>query len=85
MKGKARLINVIMVEEGDTQAFFTLQGTPIGTLKGGTLEEPAKTPEPPPEVKKGGVVKSLTPAEAKVEKDKEADKRVGNILDRKNE
>ncbi len=67
----ARLTNVIIIESGSEECYFTLQGIAIGILKGGARLEP-KEPKPTAEIK-GGVVGSQTPEEIEQETERETE------------
>ena len=70
MIDRARVVNVIVVEEGANRIYFTLEGVEIGSFVAGKKIAPKS--KPPEEKKpKSGVVKSPTPKEAKVQKERE--------------
>ena len=78
---KARLINVILVEDGANQSYYTLEGLAIGVFKSGKQEEP--TPEPEPKAK-GGVVTSPTPEEIAQNKEKDTERLIDKIRAKEN-
>ena len=73
---KARLVNVILVEDGANQSYYTLEGLAIGSFKAGKQEEP--TPEPEPKTK-GGVVTRPTPEEVAQNKEKDTERLIDKI------
>lgn len=75
---EARLVNVILVEDGSDQTYFTLEGVQIGGFKSGTKQEPPKMPEPMKQ-KKGGVVGRPTPDEVKKDKERQTDRLIDEI------
>lgn len=68
----ARVVEVILVEDNGNQTYYTLEGLEIGGWKGGTHQTPE--PEIPEQKEKGGVVKSPTPKEVRIQKAKEMEK-----------
>ena len=75
---KARLVNVIIVEDGANQSYYTLEGLPIGSFKAGKQEEP--TPESEPKAK-GGVVTRPSPKEVAETKEKDTERLIDKIRD----
>jgi len=73
---KARLVNVILVENGSDRSYFTLEGVEIGGFKEGKQELP-KPIKPPKH--KGGVVGRLTPQEVRKEKEVETEHLIDKI------
>jgi len=73
---KARLVNVILVEDGANQSYYTLEGLAIGVFKSGKQEKPALEPEPKA---KGGVVTSPTPEEIAQNKEKDTERLIDKI------
>lgn len=71
---KARITNVILVEEGNNQTYITLEGLEIGGFVSGKKSPPSQPWQEPVAKPKGGVVKAPTPKEVKAQKDKEADR-----------
>ena len=69
---KAKITNVILIEEGESRTFFTLEGVEIGGFLAGKKQPPKPRQEPP--TPKGGVVKALTGEQLQRQHDLEADK-----------
>lgn len=72
----ARLVNVIVVEDGTNQSYFTLEGIEIGSFKSGKQESP-KLPEP--KKPKGGVVGRPSPEEVREKKVVETESTIDKI------
>lgn len=64
----ARVVNVIMVEEGNSRIYFTLEGIEVGRLVDGKRVKP-KTPVAIPKPK-GAVTKAPSPKDVKREQKK---------------
>ena len=78
---KARLINVILVEDEVNQSYYTLEGLAIGSFKAGKQVELTPESEPKP---KGGVVTSPTPEEVAQDKEKKTERLIDKIRGDKN-
>ena len=74
---KAQLVNVILVEDGDNQTYFTLQGVQISEFKAGVVRRLADQKPDKPQIKAtkhGGVITALTPKQAAQTKELEEEK-----------
>ena len=76
---KARLVNIILVEDGDNQTYFTLQGVQISEFKAGAVrrladQKPNKLLKEIKKIKHGGVITALTPKQAAQTKELEEEK-----------
>lgn len=63
---KARVINVILVEDGANRTYFTLEGVEIGSFVAGRKTEPAPVE---PEGPKSAITRPPSPEEVRREQD----------------
>lgn len=83
----AKIINVIEVKSDTGLTYFTLDGLKIGgfTDRGiDTDEHPPRQPRTPT-VKPGGIAKTMTPKQARIERDKSEGNLADRIAERKDE
>ncbi len=72
-KPKARIVNVIVVTQGEELTYFTLEGIEIGGFRGGRKIVP-EVPVVTQEVPKGGIVTSPNPKAVRRAKELQLDK-----------
>lgn len=78
MASLAKIVNVILVENGQDREYYTLEGILIGGFKGGT---PIDTRPAENEVEQAGdVVRGKSPKEVRRDGEKKNDKTLTSIL-----
>ena len=71
----ARLVNVILVEDAETQTYYTLEGVEIGKPLPVIISKAKRT--------KGGVVTSPSPKDAKAQKERDVEKQIDEMSENK--
>lgn len=68
---RARVVNVIVVEDGSDKLYFTLEGVEIGSFIAGKKSEPVEIPEE--DLPRSAITKSPPVEQVRREKEREAE------------